>query len=67
MIDKILEIVRTELPSATIDTRITHVGSLATIGVIMEIEEEFDIEIPDEAIDQVQTVGDIAVLVADRV
>jgi len=67
MINKILEIVRAEMPDATMDTRITHIGSLETVGLIMEIEDAFNIEIPDEAIGQVQTVGDIAVLVADRV
>ncbi|MBQ3567195.1 MAG: acyl carrier protein [Oscillospiraceae bacterium] len=33
--------------------------SLDVVDLIMSIEEEFDIEIPDEAVEDIKTVGDI--------
>ena len=33
--------------------------SLDVFQIIMGIEEEFDIEIPDEAVENIKTVGDI--------
>jgi acyl carrier protein len=33
--------------------------SLDVVDLIMSIEEEFDIEVPDEEIDEVKTVGDL--------
>ncbi len=32
--------------------------SLALVQLIMALEEEFDIEIPDEEVDEISTVGD---------
>ncbi len=33
--------------------------SLDVVDLVMSIEEEFDIEIPDEAVESIKTVGDI--------
>ncbi len=33
--------------------------SLDVVDLVMSIEEEFDIEIPDEAVEDIKTVGDI--------
>ena len=33
--------------------------SLDVVDLVMYIEEEFDIEIPDEAVENIKTVGDI--------
>ena len=33
--------------------------SLDVVDLVMSLEDEFDIEIPDEAIENVKTVGDI--------
>ena len=33
--------------------------SLDVVDLVMSIEEEFDIEIPDEAVEKIKTVGDI--------
>ncbi len=33
--------------------------SLDVVDLVMSIEEEFDIEIPDEAVEEIKTVGDI--------
>ena len=33
--------------------------SLDLVDLVMSIEEEFDLEIPDEAVENIKTVGDI--------
>ena len=33
--------------------------SLDVVDLVMSLEEEFDIEIPDEAVENIKTVGDI--------
>lgn len=33
--------------------------SLDVVDLVMSIEEEFDIEIPDDAVEEIKTVGDI--------
>lgn len=33
--------------------------SLDVVDLVMSIEEEFDVEIPDEAVEGIKTVGDI--------
>ena len=33
--------------------------SLDVVDLVMSIEEEFDLEIPDEAVEKIKTVGDI--------
>lgn len=33
--------------------------SLDIVDLVMSIEEEFDLEIPDEAVENIKTVGDI--------
>ena len=39
--------------------------SLDSVELVLDMEREFDIEIPDEAIDDVKTVQDIITLVQD--
>ncbi|MDR1796666.1 MAG: acyl carrier protein [Clostridiales Family XIII bacterium] len=41
--------------------------SLDAVEIIMGIEEEFDIEIPDEAAESFQNVGDIAKFVESKI
>lgn len=36
-----------------------HADSLDVVELIMDLEQEFDIEIPEELLPKVQTVGDI--------
>lgn len=40
--------------------------SLDVVDLVMSIEEEFDIEIPDEEIETVKTVGDLVKFVESR-
>lgn len=41
--------------------------SLDVVEFIMALEEEFDIEIPDEAAEKVETVGDVVEYIKSRV
>lgn len=41
--------------------------SLDIVDLVMTLEEEFDTEIPDEDIENLKTVGDIAKYIEDRV
>ncbi len=40
--------------------------SLDVVDLIVSLEEEFDIEIPDEEIENIKTVGDIVKYVEDQ-
>ncbi len=40
--------------------------SLDTVELVMALEEEFDIEIPDEAAEQITTVGDAVQYIQDK-
>lgn len=46
------------VPDAVI-TDDLNADSLDVVDLVMSIEEEFDIEIPDEAVENIKTVGDI--------
>ncbi len=39
--------------------------SLDTVELVMAFEEEFDIEIPDDAAESIQTVGDAVKFISD--
>ena len=41
--------------------------SLDTVELVMALEEEFDIEIPDEAAEQIDTVGKAVEHISDKV
>ena len=40
--------------------------SLDTVELVMALEEEFDIEIPDDAAEHIQTVGDAVKFIQER-
>ncbi len=73
VIDKIKEIIMEQL-NVTEDqiTPETHLmkdleaDSLDAVEIIMAIENEFDIEVPDEDAEKFQSVGDIIKYVEDR-
>lgn len=64
--EKLKEIVADQLDveadKVTMDSSITDdlgADSLDTVDLVMSIEEVFDIEIPDEAVENIKTIGDI--------
>ncbi len=67
MIDKIIEILAefTEMHTADMNesTELVNdlgLNSLDVMNVVVAFEDEFDIEIPDRIIKDLQTIGDIA-------
>ncbi len=50
-----------EKGSITMDTRLEDLGadSLDIVELVMAMEEEFDIQVEDEQVEKIQTVGDI--------
>ena len=40
--------------------------SLDVVDLIMSLEEEFDVEIPDEAVESIKTVGDVVKYIEDN-
>lgn len=51
-----------EEDSITADTNIADelgADSLDVVDMLMSLEDEFDVEIPDEEIERIQTVGDV--------
>ena len=41
--------------------------SLDVVDLVMSFEEEFDIEIPDEQVEKIKTVGDIVKFIEEKV
>ena len=41
--------------------------SLDVVDLVMSLEEEFDIEIPDEQVENIKTVGDIVKFIEENV
>ena len=71
--EKIREIIMEQLSvdesMVTIDTNLMkdlEADSLYAVEIIMAIEEEFDIEIPDEEAENFQTVADLVNYVEDN-
>lgn len=67
MIDKVIEILAefTEMDTADMNetTELVNdmgLNSLDVMNVVVAFEDEFDIEIPDRIIKDLQTIGDIA-------
>ena len=66
LLEKVKSIVADQLDveeeKVTAEASITEdlgADSLDVVDLVMSIEEEFDIEIPDEAVENIKTVGDI--------
>lgn len=56
--------------SITMDSSITDdlgADSLDIADIVMSIEEEFDIEVPDDQLQNIKLVGDIVKYIEDRV
>ncbi|MCD7889961.1 MAG: acyl carrier protein [Oscillospiraceae bacterium] len=70
--DKIVAIIADQLDmdvsDITADSTFENLGadSLDVVDVIMTLEDEFDMEIPDEAIEGMKTVGELVKFVEDN-
>ena len=71
--DKVKEIIVDQLDAdedkVTQDASITDdlgADSLDVVDLVMSIEEEFDIEVPDEEVANMKTVGDIVKYIEDN-
>ena len=66
----IVEQLSVEESSVTVDTSLMkdlEADSLDAVEIIMAIEDEFDIEIPDEDAEKFQNVGDIVKYVEEKI
>lgn len=53
----------------TMESSITEdlgADSLDVVDMVMSLEEEFDVEIPDEEVEHIKTVGDIVKYIEDN-
>lgn len=60
--DIVVEQLDVEADEVTMDSAIIDdlgADSLDVVDLVMSIEEEFDVEIPDEDVENIKTVGDI--------
>lgn len=71
--DKIRDIIVDQLDASADDVTaeasiIDDLGadSLDVVDLVMSLEEEFDVEIPDEAVKDIKTVGDIVKYIEDN-
>lgn len=60
-----LEEDKVTMDSAIIDD--LGADSLDVVDLVMSFEEEFDIEIPDEMIEDIKTVGDVVKCIEDHI
>lgn len=71
--DKLKEIVVEQLDvdadKVTMNASITEdlgADSLDVVDLVMSLEEEFDMEIPDEAVENIKTIGDIVKYIEEK-
>lgn len=71
--DKVKEIIAEQLDvdadTVTVTSNIQDdlgADSLDVVDLVMSLEEEFDMEIPDEAVANIKTVGDIVKYIEDN-
>ncbi|HAE57107.1 MAG TPA: acyl carrier protein [Ruminococcus sp.] len=68
--DIIVEQLDVEEDAVTMEASITEdlgADSLDVVDLVMSIEESFDVEIPDEEVETIKTVGDIVKYIENKV
>ena len=68
--DIIVEQLDVEEDAVTMEASITDdlgADSLDVVHLVMSIEESFDVEIPDEEVENIKTVGDIVKYIENKV
>ena len=73
VLDKVKELIAEQLDvdadTVTVTSNIQDdlgADSLDVVDLVMSLEEEFDMEIPDEAVANIKTVGDIVKYIEDN-
>ena len=73
VLEKVTEILCDQLDvdaeKVTMEASITDdlgADSLDVVDLVMSLEEEFDVEIPDEEVQNIKTVGDIVKYIEDK-
>ena len=69
VVDIVSEQLGVEKDKVTRETSFVHdlgADSLDTVELVMELEEEFDITIPDDAAEKIQTVGQAVEYIAEN-
>lgn len=73
VLDKVKEILAAQLDAdietMTPETRIAEdlgADSLDVVELLMSIEDEFEVEIPDEEIENIKTIGDLAEYIQNK-
>ena len=67
--DILLEQLDVEEDKVTMESSITDdlgADSLDVVDLVMSLEEEFDVEIPDDQVENIKTVGDIVRYIEDN-
>ncbi len=71
--DKVKEIIASQLDieedKITLESSLTEdlgADSLDVVDLVMSFEDEFEVEIPDDSIESVKTVGDIVKFIEDN-
>ena len=67
--DIIVEQLDVEEDAVTMEASITEdlgADSLDVVDLVMSIEESFDVEIPDDEVENIKTVGDIVKFIEDK-
>ena len=71
--EKLKEIIALQLDidaeSLTLDTKIIEdlgTDSLDVVEMLMSVEDEFEVEIPEEKIEDLKTIGDVVDYIQDR-
>lgn len=71
--EKLKEIIATQLEidaeSVTLDTRLgedLNADSLDIVEMLMSLEDEFGVDIPDEEIEKMKTVGDVVAYIENN-
>ena len=68
--DIIVEQLDVEEDAVTMEASITEdlgADSMDVVDLVMSIEESFDVEIPDEEVENIKTVGDIVKYIENKV
>ena len=68
--DIIVEQLDVEEDAVTMEASITDdlgADSLDVVDLVMSLEESFDVEIPDEEVENIKTVGDIVKYIENKV